>query len=69
MRAGQHLDRLGQLRVAGDAAVHVPVGAHKIREDLGVTGIGLRARGGMPVAVAADRFGVDGIHLITGRHQ
>jgi hypothetical protein len=30
MRPGQHLDRLGEPRVAGHPAVTVPIGAHQI---------------------------------------
>jgi hypothetical protein len=38
--AGLHLDRLGQVAVAGDRAV-VVVGPDQVGQDLGVGGIGL----------------------------
>ncbi len=38
MRAGQHLDRLGELAVPGDRAVLVPVGADQIGQHLRVAG-------------------------------
>ena len=44
MRAGQHLDGLGQVRVAGIRPVVVSIGAHHIRQHLGVTAVGLGAR-------------------------
>jgi hypothetical protein len=51
---GQDLDRLGQLAVASDWAVVVPVGADQVGQDLGIASIGLGPRGLMAVAVAAD---------------
>jgi hypothetical protein len=39
--AGQDLDRLGQLAVAGDGAVVVPVGPDQVGQDLGIGSIGL----------------------------
>jgi len=38
---GQDLDRLGQLAVAGDRAVVVPVGPDQVGQDLGIGSIGL----------------------------
>jgi hypothetical protein len=67
--AGQDLDRLGQLAVAGDGAVVVPVGPDQVGQDLGVPGIGPGARDGVAVAVAAGGQRVDRIHLIAGRDQ
>jgi hypothetical protein len=67
--AGQDLDRLGQLAVAGDGAVVVPVGPDQVGQDLGVPGIGLGARDGVAVAVAAGGQRADRIHLIAGRDQ
>jgi hypothetical protein len=66
---GQDLDRLGQLAVAGDRAVVVPVGPDQVGQDLGIPGIGLGPRGGMAVAVAADGQRVDRIHLVAGGDQ
>jgi hypothetical protein len=62
MGAGQHLDRLGQVAVTGHRPMVVPVGAHQIRQHLGVPSVGLGARQGVPVAPAGDR-----IDLVAGR--
>jgi hypothetical protein len=67
--AGQHLDRLGQLGVAGNRAVVVPIGPDQVGQDLGVPRIGLGARDGVAVAVAADLKRVDRIDLVAGRDQ
>jgi hypothetical protein len=50
--------------------VVVAVGAHQIGEHLGVASVGLGARAA-PIAfpIAGHRLGVDGEHLIAGRHQ
>src|SRR3546814_3025242 len=40
MRTGEHLDALGQIAVASDLAVVVPVGADQLGEQLGVTWVG-----------------------------
>ena len=69
MGAGQHLDRLGVGGVAGDLTVVVPVGADQIGQQLGVPGIGFRARDVVTVAVAGRRHRVDRPHLITGCRQ
>ena len=66
---GQDLDRLGLCAVARQRAVIVPVGADQIGEQLGVTGIGLRAGDLMAVAVAGHGQRVDREHLVPGRTQ
>jgi hypothetical protein len=69
MSSGQDLDRLGLSTVARQRAVIVPIGADQIGEQLGVTGIGFRARDLMAVAVAGHGQRVDRIHLIPGRTE
>jgi hypothetical protein len=68
-RAGEDLDRLHIRTVAGDRPVVVPVGAHQVREQLGVTGVGLRTGDVVAVAVARDRERVDRVDLIAGGGQ
>ncbi|GAA3289173.1 hypothetical protein GCM10020295_00400 [Streptomyces cinereospinus] len=41
--AGQHGDGLGEFAVGGQRPVGVHVGAHDVRQDQGVTGVGLLA--------------------------
>ena len=48
----EHLDALGELGVACDRAVVVPVGAHEVGEHLGVAGIGLGPRDRVAVPIA-----------------
>lgn len=63
--AGQHLDRLGELRVTGDLSMVVAIGAHEIGEHLGIAAVGLRARYRMPVAISADGIRVDCVDGVT----
>ena len=69
MSSSKYLDRLGLSAVAGQRAVVVPVGADQIGQQLGVTGIGLRAGDLMAVAIAGHGQRVDRIHLVAGRAQ
>ncbi|OUZ01248.1 hypothetical protein B0172_04665 [Mycobacterium avium subsp. paratuberculosis] len=69
MCPGQHFDRLGISGVTGDAAVIVAIGAHQIRQELGVPGIGFGPRHMVAVAVAGGRHRVDRIHLVIGRGE
>ena len=64
MRTGKQLHRVGQLTVPGDRAVMLAVQAHDLGQHMRVTGVALRARGGMPLAVACGRQRVDRIHLV-----
>ena len=66
---GEHLDRLDDLAVAGDRAMVVPVGAHQVGQQLGVAGIGLRARDVVAVAIAGGGHRVDREHLIARRDE
>ena len=47
----------------------MPVGAHQIRQQLRVGGIGFRARNPMSVPVAGHRHRIDRIHLIAASDQ
>jgi hypothetical protein len=70
MSAGQHLDPLAGLAVAGHQAMVVTVGTHQVGQHLGVGGVGLGAgAASVALAVASDGLGVDRVHLIAGRHQ
>jgi hypothetical protein len=66
---GEDLDRFRELAVAGHRTVVVGVGAHQVGEHLGVARVGLGTRGGVAVAIAADRERVDGIDLVPGGDQ
>jgi hypothetical protein len=67
--AGEHFDRLGQLRVAGDGAVMVAVGADQIGQHPRIPTVGLGPGGGMPLPVAASRQRVDPIDLVASSGQ
>ena len=69
MGPGQDLHGFGHLGVAGNRPVVVAVGAGQLGEHPGVTGIGLRARGRVPLAVARRRHRVDRQHRVAGRDQ
>jgi hypothetical protein len=69
VRSREHLDGLGELGVAGHLPVVVPIGPHQIGEDLGVSGIGLRPRGGVAVPVPRRGQGVDRVHAVAHRDQ
>jgi hypothetical protein len=70
MGSGQHLDGLHLLAVAGDETVVVAaVGAHHVRQHLGVAGVGLGAAGRVPLAVPRCRHRVDRVELVAGRNQ
>jgi hypothetical protein len=66
---GEHLQRLGELAVAGQRPVVLAVSADQFGQHLGVAWIRLGVRHGVSVAVAAHRERVQGIHLVPGRHQ
>ena len=67
--AGDQLDRLGILGVAGDRPVVGAVQPDDLGQQVRVGGIGLRARGGVPFPVAGHRHRVDREHLVAGRDQ
>jgi hypothetical protein len=69
VRPGQDLNGARELGVAGDRAMVVSVGADQIGEQLGVAGVRLGPRGGVAVAVAADRQRVHCIDPVPGRKQ
>jgi hypothetical protein len=69
MGPGQHLDRLGQIAVAGHGAVQVAVGAGQAGQHPGVTRIRLRARGREPLPIPRRGHRVHGQHRVPGRHQ
>ena len=69
MGAGGQLDRLTLVGVAGDRSVMGPVQADDLGQQVRVGGIGLRARGGVPLAVAGHRHRVDREHLVAGGDQ
>jgi hypothetical protein len=69
MPTGQDLDRARISAVSGDRSVVVTVGADQIGKDLRVTGVGLRPRDVVPVAITRDRERVDRIELIARGDQ
>ena len=69
MRPGQDLDRLDSFRVSSDRPVVVAVGADHVGQDLGVTGIGLRSRGRVPIPIPRGRHRIHREHQVPGRHQ
>ena len=69
MRARDQLQALDLGRVAGDRAVMVAVQTHDLGQHVGITRVGLRPRGGVPLPVAGHRHRVDREHLIPGRDQ
>jgi len=69
VRPREHLDRSGELAVAGDLPMVVPIGAHHIGQHLGITRIGLGARGGVAVPVPRDRERVDRVDPVARREH
>ena len=69
MTAGEDLDRARVVAVPGDRPMVVAVGADQIRQHLGVTGVGLRSRDVMTIAIARNRERVDRVQLIARRDQ
>jgi hypothetical protein len=67
--AGEHLDGLGERRIAGDRPVVVPVGADQVGQHLGVAGVGLGPRQHVALPVAVHRLGVDGVDLVARGQQ
>lgn len=61
MRSGQYPYRAGLLAVIGQRPVCIAVGAHDLRQQQRVGGVGLGSGHGVPVAVTADRPRVDRI--------
>ena len=55
--------------VAGDRAVMGAVQPHDLGQHVRIAGVGLRARGGVPLPVPGHRHRVDREHLIPGREQ
>ena len=66
---GQHLDRFGQLAVAGHPTMVVAVGAGQLSQRGGVPGVRLRPRSDVTFPVARHRHRVDGVDLVARRHQ
>src|SRR3546814_19797671 len=66
MRTGEHLDALGQIAVASDLAVVVPVGADQLGEQLGVTWVGFGSGHGVAVPVTRRRRRGDRIEGVAG---
>jgi hypothetical protein len=66
---GQDLHGLGQIAVTGDRPVVVGVSAGKLGQHLGVTRIGLGARGRVPLPVAGGRHRDHRHHHIAGGDQ
>jgi hypothetical protein len=56
---GEDLDRLDQLAVTGNGSVVVMIGAGQFRQHPGITRIGLRPRGRVPLPIARHRQRVD----------
>jgi hypothetical protein len=69
LRTSEHLHSLSEITVASDATMVLPVGPNQVGEDLRVTAVGLRTRGGMPVTVSADGEWVDRVHRVSGGHH
>jgi hypothetical protein len=69
MAPGQHLDRLGQLRVARHRPVMVAVGADQISQHPRIGPVGLGPRDGVPLPIAARRQRVHREDLVAGRDQ
>jgi len=67
--AGQHLQGDGQLGVAGHRSVVVPIGAHQVRQHLGVAGIRFGPGRHMAFPVATRRQRIDRIDLVTPGQQ
>lgn len=69
MRPGGHLDPLGQRGVPGHRPQLVGVGAHHVGQHVGVPGVALGPRRGVPLAVTRDLPGVDREHRVPGGDQ
>ena len=69
MRPSRRLHVLGDVAVAGDRAVMVPVQPDDLGEHMRITRVGLRPRRGVPVPVPRRLERVDRIHRVTGRDQ
>ena len=69
MCAGQQLDGVDLLAVAGHRTVLVAIGTHQVCQHLHVAGIALGARHRMAVAVATAGQRIDGIDRVARRHQ
>ncbi len=69
MRASQDLERLGEVRVAGNRPMVVAIRAHEIGEHFGVAGVGLGPRSHMPFAIPAGCQRIDRIDQIATRAQ
>lgn len=67
--ARQHFHGLSEVGIAGDLAMVVAIGAHKVGQDLGVASIRLRLGWGVPVAVATGRHRVHGEDAVASGHQ
>ncbi len=69
MRPGHQLHRIHQVGVPGDLPVMITIQPDDLGQDVSITGVGLRARGGVPLPVPRRGQRVDREHLITGRPQ
>jgi hypothetical protein len=69
MCAGEHLDRLGLLAVAGDRPQLVPVGARHVGQDVRVAGVALATRDVIALAEARRLQRVDRVDFVAGRDQ
>jgi hypothetical protein len=69
MGPGHQFDCFGESAVTGNLAVVGVVQAHDLGEDVGVTGVGLRARGGMSFAVSGHGHRVDREYLVARGEQ
>jgi hypothetical protein len=71
--AGEQLDRLGQLAVAGDRAVRGPIQTHQLGQHVCIhvciPSVAFGPRGRVPLAVAGDLDRVDRIHLVARGEQ
>src|SRR6266581_3136349 len=69
MSSGQDLDRPSKVGVSGQHPVFVTVSADEVGQDPSIPWVGLRARGGMAVSIAARCQRIDRIDLVAGGHQ
>jgi hypothetical protein len=69
MGPGQQLHCLGGGAVASDLPVMVMVQAHDLGQHVSISGVGLRARGGVPFPIPGPGHRVDRIDPIAGREQ
>jgi len=67
--SGQDLDRLGQIAITSYGPVDVAIGPGQLGQDPGVTGVGLRPRGRVPLPIARHQQRVDRQHPVTSRDQ